>query len=111
VNRGATIAFNVISRTGNVVPFARVVERARNEGVSLRGGCFCNPGASEAAFDFPKDATRMCLQEAARSGFTIDKFSACVGPAIPVGAVRASMGIATNERDVDRALAIVASFD
>jgi selenocysteine lyase/cysteine desulfurase len=109
-NRGATIAFNVISRRGVVVPFARVVERARNEGVSLRGGCFCNPGASEAAFHFPANAARACLERAGKR-FTIDKFSACLGPSIPVGAVRASMGIATNDRDVDRALAVIASFD
>ena len=40
---GATVAFNLMSSDGTPIPFARVVERARNEGVSLRGGCFCNP--------------------------------------------------------------------
>ncbi|HKY96890.1 MAG TPA: aminotransferase class V-fold PLP-dependent enzyme [Gemmatimonadaceae bacterium] len=107
--RGATIAFNVIGADGNTVPFGRVVERARNEGVSLRGGCFCNPGASERAFGFLAQRTASCL-DALGSGFSIDKFSECLGPDIPVGAVRASMGIATNRRDVDRALAVVASF-
>ena len=108
--RGATVAFNVRSRRGAVVPFSRVVERARNEGVSLRGGCFCNPGASEAAFHFPANASRACLDRARHDGFTIEKFSQCLGPSIPVGAVRASMGIPTNDRDIDRAIAIISSF-
>ena len=107
--RGATVAFNVLSRSGHAIPFTRVVERARNEGVSLRGGCFCNPGASEAAFQFPRDAARACLQDAS-SDFTIERFSKCLGPSFAVGAVRASMGIATNDRDIDRAISIVASF-
>jgi selenocysteine lyase/cysteine desulfurase len=107
---GATVSFNVLDRSGNAIPFARVVERARNEGVSLRGGCFCNPGASEAAFQFPPDQTRRCLEASSDGGFSIAKFSECLGASVPVGAVRASMGIATNRRDIDRALAIVASF-
>ena len=109
-DRGATIAFNVIGRTGDVLPFAHVVERARNEGVSFRGGCFCNPGASEAAFRFPPDATARCFRSLGDQDFSVEKFSECLGPGIPVGAVRASMGIATNECDIDRALAVVASF-
>src|SRR3954462_9271812 len=51
-DRGPTIAFNVVDRAERAVPFASVEARARDEGVSLRGGCFCNPGASEAAFGF-----------------------------------------------------------
>ena len=107
--RGGTIAFNVLDCDGNAIPYARVVERARNEGVALRGGCFCNPGASEYAFGFPAVRTARCL-DALANEFSVERFSECLGPDIPVGAVRASMGIATNQRDVERALAIVASF-
>ena len=32
------------------VPYWEMEERARQENISLRGGCFCNPGASELAF-------------------------------------------------------------
>ena len=109
-DRGATVAFNIRGRERAVVPFATVVDRARECGVSLRGGCFCNPGASEAAFDFPAQVSGECFRSAADQGFSIDRFAECMGPHIPVGAVRASPGIATNRRDVDRALAVVASF-
>ena len=107
---GATVAFNLVASDGRPIPFAPVVERARNEGVSLRGGCFCNPGASEAAFGFPAESTRRCLEGARADAFSIPSFSRCLGPDIAVGAVRASMGIATNDRDVERALAVIGSF-
>jgi selenocysteine lyase/cysteine desulfurase len=107
--RGGTVAFNVMNREGTTVPFAVVVDRAREAGVSLRGGCFCNPGAAEAAFQFPADLMTACLDRAGRN-FTIDGLSECLGPEVPVGAVRASVGIATNETDIDRALEVIGSF-
>ena len=107
---GATVAFNLFDRTGLPIPFARVVERARNEGVSLRGGCFCNPGASEAAFGFPPDTARRCLSEAAAEGFSIERFSECLGADTAVGGVRASMGIPTNQRDIQRAISVLSTF-
>lgn len=33
-----------------MVPYARVEAQAREARVSVRGGCFCNPGAAEHAF-------------------------------------------------------------
>jgi selenocysteine lyase/cysteine desulfurase len=107
---GATVAFNLTFGDGAPIPLSRVVERARNEGVSLRGGCFCNPGASEAAFCFPADATARCLETANADGFSVEKFAACLGRDTAVGAVRASMGIATNDRDIDRAISVIRSF-
>ena len=107
---GGTVAFNLMQADGTPIPFARVVERARNEGVSLRGGCFCNPGASEAAFRFPPEITERCLKRADVDGFSVEHFSECLGPGIAVGAVRASMGIATNDRDIARAVSVIRSF-
>lgn len=109
-DRGATIAFNVLDARGGVVPFARVIERARERNVAVRAGCFCNPGASEAAFGFPPARTRQCL-ESLREDFTIERFGECLGSDVAVGAVRASLGIASDAEDVRRALEVVASFE
>ena len=108
-DRGATIVFNVLDRRGRPVPFARVIERARDMNVALRGGCFCNPGASEAAFRFPAERSRQCLESSGRD-FTVERFGACLGPDVAVGGVRASLGLASNAEDVRRAAAVVASF-
>jgi selenocysteine lyase/cysteine desulfurase len=107
-DRGGTIAFNVLRYDGTSIPFAEVESRARDAGVSLRSGCFCNPGAAEAAFEFPVEDTGRCFAEP--GAFSIEKFSRCLGPGVPVGAVRASIGIPTNLRDIDRAIDVVRSF-
>ncbi|HVF40610.1 MAG TPA: aminotransferase class V-fold PLP-dependent enzyme [Gemmatimonadaceae bacterium] len=108
--RGATVAFNVRKRDGRYVPYSSVELRARSAGVALRGGCFCNPGAAEAAFGFPGEATARCLKIAAEEGFSIPRLSECLGPDIPVGAVRASLGIPSSYGDIDRAIDVVGSY-
>jgi selenocysteine lyase/cysteine desulfurase len=108
--RGGTIAFNVLDRVGRVVPYAVVEAAARDAGVAVRGGCFCNPGASETAFGFPADVARRCTQEASARGFSVERFSECLGPEIAVGAVRASVGLATSYSDVNRLMGVVDSL-
>ena len=107
--RGGTVAFNVRDRAGRPVPYAVVEDRARAAGVSVRGGCFCNPGAGERAFGLPAEAAARCFSETA-DGFTLERFAACMGPDTAVGAVRASVGMATSADDVQRLAAVVESF-
>ncbi len=95
-SRGGTVAFN-IRRHGSVLAYEAVEAAARRRGIAIRGGCFCNPGAAEHAFEFPRTRARDCL----RRGFSIDRFRACM-PGRPVGALRASVGVATNLADVER---------
>ncbi len=108
-DRGATVAFNVLSASGEAVPFAQVESRARAAMVSVRGGCFCNPGASEAAFGFPAAAAGRCLESASSEGWTLERFGACMR-GYPVGAVRASFGLSSNVADLERLVAVVESF-
>jgi selenocysteine lyase/cysteine desulfurase len=100
-DRGATIALNVLDEDGAVVPHAIVEARAREARVAVRGGCFCNPGASEAAFQMDRSAIAACAAAAP------DAMAACLGG--DVGAVRLSLGLANNDRDLDRACAVIAS--
>ena len=114
-DRGAVVTFNVQDRRGSVVPFVAVEQRARERGVALRGGCFCNPGAAEAAFHFDAEVAARCAREAMddAAGFTIERFASCMtaaNPGVAVGAVRASLGLANNESDIRRAVDVVASF-
>ncbi|MDE3156260.1 MAG: aminotransferase class V-fold PLP-dependent enzyme [Acidobacteriota bacterium] len=109
VGRGGTIAFNVLDRAGNPVPFEEVEGRGRDLGVAMRGGCFCNPGASERAFGGDPGRARACL-DGLHDHFTLAGLRDCLGPSATVGAMRASVGLPTNARDVDRAIEVVASF-
>jgi selenocysteine lyase/cysteine desulfurase len=102
---GGAVAFNVCDRTGAPIPYSLVETRARRANVSLRGGCFCNPGASEAAFGLTGIGD--CLATLG-TNFTPERFAECTNTA--VGAVRASFGLANNGEDVRRAVDVVASF-
>jgi selenocysteine lyase/cysteine desulfurase len=108
-DRGGTVALNVLREDGRVIPYWVVEERARALGVAVRGGCFCNPGAAEAAFGFDAGAAARCLAEASDSGFNVQHFGRCMGRdgRTAVGAVRASLGMANNRDDVDRAIGLV----
>jgi len=107
--RGATVTFNVLDRDGRPVPYDRVERRANAVGVHLRGGCFCNPGAAEAAFGF--DAARMAESlDALGRDFSIPRLQQCMGPDVAVGAVRASIGLANNRDDINRCVGVIASF-
>ena len=101
-SRGGTIAFNI-----DGVPYWDVEARAREAGISVRGGCFCNPGASEAAFGLDASRISRCLATLG-SSFTPQRFSECAET--PIGAVRASFGLANNENDVRRLLGFVAAL-
>jgi selenocysteine lyase/cysteine desulfurase len=107
--RGGTVAFNVLDRFGVVIPYQLVEARADASGVHVRGGCFCNPGAAEAAFRL--DASRMatCLDRLG-DGFSVMRLQRCLGRATAAGAVRASVGLATTCEDVERLAVVVASF-
>jgi selenocysteine lyase/cysteine desulfurase len=106
-HRGSVVAFNVHSRSGAPIPYAVVESRARQANVSLRGGCFCNPGASESAFGLDGPRIAACF-DALGDTFTPERFAECSDTA--VGAVRASFGLANNAVDIARAVAVVASF-
>ena len=94
--RGATIAFNFLHPDGRVVDERYVDRVAARHNVSLRTGCFCNPGAGEVAFTISRETL---LGGEFGDGMTLDDYMEVIG--LPTGgAVRASLGIASNSRDV-----------
>jgi selenocysteine lyase/cysteine desulfurase len=103
--RGGTIAFNFLHPDGRVVDERFVDEVAAEHDISLRTGCFCNPGAGEVAFSISKER----LAERFEAGMTLDDYLARVGLTTG-GAVRVSLGIATNFADVHRFMAFAANF-
>ncbi len=108
--RGGTVAFNVLDPEGRVVPFGVVEREASEENISLRGGCFCNPGAAEVAFGLPASETLDCLQAQPWGAFNLKDLSSCLGRDLPVGAMRASLGIATDHADLDRLAAFLRRY-
>ena len=72
-------------------------------GISIRTGCFCNPGAIEGAFQLTGADWRTALRGHAQ---TMDQYLDLLG--MPSGGtLRASVGLASNVDDVERFLAFV----
>jgi len=101
VERGGTIPFNLLDPAGRIVDFWKVEAAAAARGISVRTGCFCNPGASETARGLT--APEMEAVFALGRPPTVADLRRLL-PGRALGAVRASVGIATNERDVSRFL-------
>lgn len=95
--RGGTIALNFLDPQGKIVDERIISRRANNSAISLRTGCFCNPGAGEAAFSISKESlVEIFVGEEA---MTYEQFLTALG--LPSGgAVRVSLGLATTFVDV-----------
>ena len=107
-SRGGTVAFNVLDRGGRVRPYEEIERQARDAGVAIRGGCFCNPGCSEAAFGVDPERALGCLESVPHGEFHPRRLGDCLDGAT-VGALRASVGIASVPRDIDTLMAFLGS--
>jgi molybdenum cofactor sulfurtransferase len=104
--RGATIAFNFLHPDGRIVDERYVDRVATEHGISLRTGCFCNPGAGEIAFTISRETL---LGGELGEGMSLDDYIRAIG--LPSGgAIRASLGLATNLADVQRFIEFAGAF-
>jgi selenocysteine lyase/cysteine desulfurase len=102
--RGGTIAFNLLDPAGEVVDERLVAKEATGAGISLRTGCFCNPGAGEGAFRIGRRQLRGSPRWGVR---TVDDYLTMIG--LPTGgAIRVSLGVASTFGDVQRLLDFLA---
>ena len=95
--RGGTVTLNVLGPDGTIVDERLVGRDSAARGISLRTGCFCNPGAGEGAFGISRALLNGAVR---RTTGTIDDYLKQLG--LPSGgAVRVSLGLASNAADVD----------
>jgi molybdenum cofactor sulfurtransferase len=107
-HRGATIALNLLGRDGRTIE-PRVVERlSSREGISLRTGCFCNPGAGEVSLGLSKAELEACFLQAP-DHLSFDDLHRCTNGKSS-GAVRVSFGLASNTADVNAMVDFAARF-
>jgi selenocysteine lyase/cysteine desulfurase len=109
-DRGGTVAFLVRDRDGRIVSEGRIEELANRANISLRTGCFCNPGAGEVAhhlgaeemtkwFGRPEPVWPLDLRE----GLWQEHNRV-------LAAIRISVGVATNFADIYRLMCFLEGF-
>jgi selenocysteine lyase/cysteine desulfurase len=110
VARGGNVAFNFLDPAGRPVDERAVERDASAAGISLRTGCFCNPGAGESAFRLTRRDLRgvrgpwwaglLGQGRPRRSVATVDDYLDLTG--LPTGgAIRVSLGLASTLGDIE----------
>jgi selenocysteine lyase/cysteine desulfurase len=102
--RGGAVTVNFFNANGSPIDH-RVVEQAANRAnISLRTGCFCNPGAGEVALGISKPELLACFSQPGHDDrLTLDDFRLCIDGKFS-GAVRVSVGMVSNHTDIVRFL-------
>jgi selenocysteine lyase/cysteine desulfurase len=99
--RGGTITFNLYDSKTRPIDHREVERRATHANISLRTGCFCNPGGGEIALGITGAELSSCFRQPEHeTHLTIDDFRLCIDGK-STGAVRVSVGLASNLADVD----------
>ena len=101
-SRGGVVTMNFYDPEGHLLDYRRVEELASAQRISLRTGCFCNPGAGETAEGLTEaDVLEAVAQD---SDMNLPRFVQFITHrgGKSAGAVRVSLGVASNFEDVSR---------
>ena len=101
-SRGGTITLNFYDPEGHLLDYRRVEEMAGAQGISLRTGCFCNPGAGETAEGITEADVRAALE--LDPNMNLARFLELVTSrgGKSAGAIRVSLGLVSNFADAHR---------
>jgi molybdenum cofactor sulfurtransferase len=99
--RGGTVTASFYDRDGQQLDDRRIEELANRERISLRTGCFCNPGAGEVAHGLTPEIMREFFRGSAPISFQELRQEMRAHFGRDVSAVRVSVGLASNFADAD----------
>jgi selenocysteine lyase/cysteine desulfurase len=100
-NRGGAIAMNFFDPQGNVIDHRWIEAKANEQNISLRTGCFCNPGAGEVALEISSSELTSCFARPDHEQrLSYDEFRLCINNKAS-GAVRISVGMMSNFADME----------
>ena len=98
--RGGAVAVNFADKNGRAIDHRFIEDEAGKANISLRTGCFCNPGAGEIALGISRMELDVCFtQPGHESRLSLDDFRHCIDGKNS-GAVRISLGLVSNFNDV-----------
>jgi molybdenum cofactor sulfurtransferase len=95
--RGGTVQVSFFDPNGLLIDCTAVEQLANDERISLRAGCHCNPGAREIALGFTQADLAGCFS--AKDQLSFEQFLNRIDGRT-TGALRASIGLASNFADV-----------
>lgn len=104
-SRGGAVTVNFFDQEGRAIDHRDIEAAANKVNISLRTGCFCNPGAGEIALGISRVELDVCFNGPGHADrLTLDDFRRCIDGKSS-GAVRISVGMVTNFDDIQKFLA------
>ena len=102
-NTGGTVIVNFFDKNGSLYPFEQIEQKANAKLISIRSGCFCNPGIDEI---------NNCLTTEELSNYFTSRDNGDYHDMISFlnkmrGATRISVGIATGRKDIETFISFV----
>jgi len=108
--RGGAVTVNFYNKDGRIIDHRDIEDKANKINISLRTGCFCNPGAGEIALGISRVELDVCFTGPGHENrLSIDDFRLCIDGKAS-GAVRISVGPITNFNDVQMFLMFARSL-
>jgi selenocysteine lyase/cysteine desulfurase len=105
--RGGTVQVNFFDPRGQIIDCTEVERLANEKRISLRAGCHCNPGAREVSLGFSREDLEICFRE--KDHLTFEQFLFAINGKT-TGALRASIGLASNFMDIYKYAKFAESF-
>jgi molybdenum cofactor sulfurtransferase len=108
--RGGTVTLNIYDPDGHLVDYRRIEELASERHISVRTGCFCNPGTGETAEGLTEED--MLAGAAGGPDMNLARFVQLIQTRAgkSAGAIRLSLGLVSNFADVYRFLQFIDGF-
>jgi molybdenum cofactor sulfurtransferase len=98
--RGGAVTVNFFDKNGQAIDHRTIESEAGKVNISLRTGCFCNPGAGEIALGISRVELDVCFTSPGHEDrLSLNDFRLCIDGKNS-GAVRISLGMVTNFNDV-----------
>jgi selenocysteine lyase/cysteine desulfurase len=105
-SRGGTISMNFFDNEGDMYDFFEVEGTANGQNISLRSGCFCNPGIDETNHGFEASELKEYFSQTGAK----DYFDLIEATGKRRGAVRISFGYVSNFRDAFQFIEFAKTF-
>ncbi len=103
---GGAITMSFQNPFGEKIDFRDIEAKAAAHGISLRAGCFCNPGVDEYYNDLPTEILTSYFDNNSNG----DYGHLLETTGLKRGAIRISVGIASRVRDIDLFIAFAESW-
>ncbi len=100
---GGTMIVNFFNPDGSKIPFFKIEAMTNAKQISIRSGCFCNPGIDEINYDLSPESLETLYHS--KQYFSFKEMREALEKMR--GAIRISVGLVSNQKDLDALIDLI----